>query len=754
MLNPSVSFSSLFSKNQNRSAVKKSTYAEYLLDGISGYPSISKCVFHQNSGFRFFFNNWIILATLLFFLIPSISLAAQVTLEWEPNSQSPEGYYVFHRVEGDAFDYDNPVWPIDGKDHTETKCTIEGLTEGVTYYFIVRAYLGSIVSVDSNEVSYQLPSSLPAIHTISASSGANGNIKPSAGDISVNHGGSQTFYFIPDSGYEISVVTVDGQSIGSPSSYTFSNVILNHSITVAYAELMGKNIPQANEEEIRFEAEDGDIYSPIVIADDPKASEGGYIHAPAGSLAYVRNPSAATGYSEYIFDVSSTGDYAIWGRVNATSSSSDSFYVAMDDGSYLTWHVLRTATDSWAWDVVCQRSASDPRDVTDAPFTYHLQAGFHKLTFATREAGTKLDQILITSVAGDIPTDMPADITTDIPTETDQPSGTSVISKTDWRLVSVDSEELVGEDGAAVNAFDDNPGTIWHTQWADASPTHPHELVIDLGNTCQLDGFSLLPRQDGGVNGRIIDYAFYVGDHPDQWSAPVVSGRFANTSTEKSVTFGSAVGRYIRLVALSESFGSPWTSVAEIGLKGLVLTEYSALVDNNDTPPNNDNSTALDDVVETPGSDQDQNLIPSKTDWRLVSVDSEEQVGEDGAAVNAFDDNPGTIWHTQWADASPTHPHELVIDLGNTCQLDGFSMLPRQDGSANGRITDYEFYVGDHPDQWSAPVASGRFDNTSTEKSVTFGSAVGRYIRLVALSESYGNPWTSVAEISVTGPGR
>jgi hypothetical protein len=58
------------------------------------------------------------------------------------------------------------------------------------------------------------------------------------------------------------------------------------------------------------------------------------------------------------------------------------------------------------------------------------------------------------------------------------------IPKTNWQLVYVDSEELEALDGAAINAFDDNPGTMWHTQLsAIPDPIHPHEIIIDLGDT-------------------------------------------------------------------------------------------------------------------------------------------------------------------------------------------------------------------------------------------------------------------------------
>jgi hypothetical protein len=137
--------------------------------------------------------------------------------------------------------------------------------------------------------------------------------------------------------------------------------------------------------------------------------------------------------------------------------------------------------------------------------------------------------------------------------------------------------------------------------------------------------------------------------------------------------------------------------------------------------------------------------------WSLMYVDSEELVGEDGAAVNAFDGNVNTFWHTEWAAGSPPHPHEIQIDLGLSYVIDGFRYLPRQDGEANGRISQYEFYVSADGSDWGNPVAVGTFANDASEKTVYFVPKTGRYIRLRALTEVNGNPWTSMAEIKVLG---
>ena len=189
-----------------------------------------------------------IFVALLFFLLPAISFAAQVTLQWDPNNPTPEGYCVYQRQSGGTYDYNNPAWPTDGNPHTETSCTITGLTEGATYNFIVKAHVGSEFSGDSNEVTYQAPASQPPpnTYTIEASSGANGSISPS-GSVSVTEGNSQIFNFAAASGYQVAGVEVNGQSMGSRTSYTFSNVTQNQSISVTFSAIPVQNQPPVAE---------------------------------------------------------------------------------------------------------------------------------------------------------------------------------------------------------------------------------------------------------------------------------------------------------------------------------------------------------------------------------------------------------------------------------------------------------------------------------------------------------------------------
>jgi len=74
---------------------------------------------------------------------------------------------------------------------------------------------------------------LRVTYAIAASSSLGGLISPS-GAISAKTGDTKTFVITPNSGYKISNVRIDGKSIGSVSSYTFSNISSDHTIGVAF----------------------------------------------------------------------------------------------------------------------------------------------------------------------------------------------------------------------------------------------------------------------------------------------------------------------------------------------------------------------------------------------------------------------------------------------------------------------------------------------------------------------------------------
>lgn len=137
--------------------------------------------------------------------------------------------------------------------------------------------------------------------------------------------------------------------------------------------------------------------------------------------------------------------------------------------------------------------------------------------------------------------------------------------------------------------------------------------------------------------------------------------------------------------------------------------------------------------------------------WRLMYVDSEETRTEDGRGTNAFDGAAATIWHTAYTDTKPGPPHELQIDLGASYAIDGLRYLPRQDGVDNGTVADYELYVSRDPNQWGTAVSAGTFEANGEPKLVKFAPRSGQYVRFVALREIHDKPYTSIAELDLSG---
>jgi beta-galactosidase len=143
-------------------------------------------------------------------------------------------------------------------------------------------------------------------------------------------------------------------------------------------------------------------------------------------------------------------------------------------------------------------------------------------------------------------------------------------------------------------------------------------------------------------------------------SALVKEGSLASGSSAQNISFPSAKARYLCLQALSSQNGDEFTTIAELG------------------------------VLDATGK-----TTPHKG-WKILYADSEENFAEGDLADNAIDGDSDTFWHTLWSAPHPSHPHTLVVDLGEEQEISGVRLLPRQD-SPNGRIKDYRLYLSSAP---------------------------------------------------------
>jgi beta-galactosidase len=142
-------------------------------------------------------------------------------------------------------------------------------------------------------------------------------------------------------------------------------------------------------------------------------------------------------------------------------------------------------------------------------------------------------------------------------------------------------------------------------------------------------------------------------------ATPVFSGSFAPGAETQEIKFAApATGQFFCLESLNAQDGKPFAAVAELDLLG------------GDGKP------------------------ISHDGWTIAHVDSEERNAEDGSAENAIDGQTANYWQTEWKDASPNHPHQLILNLGKSQTISGFRYVPRQ-SEGSGRIKDFRAYVGD-----------------------------------------------------------
>jgi hypothetical protein len=152
----------------------------------------------------------------------------------------------------------------------------------------------------------------------------------------------------------------------------------------------------------------------------------------------------------------------------------------------------------------------------------------------------------------------------------------------------------------------------------------------------------------------------------------------------------------------------------------------------------------------------DGDLYKTQKQSVLVTQQLVKKISSDSAHENhwvnfAVDGNPDTIWATRWDDTQTPHPHQLTVELKKEMKILGIEQTPRKDGS-NGRIAKYRVLVSDDGKNWKT-VASGSWkDGTSTNRALFKKPVTCKYVKLEALSEVNGTPWTTVAEFDIILP--
>ncbi|ROT31366.1 hypothetical protein EF879_17475 [Micromonospora sp. HM5-17] len=110
-------------------------------------------------------------------------------------------------------------------------------------------------------------------------------------------------------------------------------------------------------------------------------------------------------------------------------------------------------------------------------------------------------------------------------------------------------------------AVDGDSYTFWHSEWTPPNPL-PQSITVSLGELRQIQTLHYQPRQDGNLNGTILDYTIEVSVDGRNFTT-VAQGSWPANALTKTLTFPATQARYLRITATRASGGS-YASAAEI----------------------------------------------------------------------------------------------------------------------------------------------------------------------------------------------
>lgn len=147
----------------------------------------------------------------------------------------------------------------------------------------------------------------------------------------------------------------------------------------------------------------------------------------------------------------------------------------------------------------------------------------------------------------------------------------------------------------------------------------------------------------------------------------------------------------------------------------------------------------------------------SRENWRILDFDTEETNGEgpdNGHAIHCIDGDTTTFWHSQWQNVSPTFPHFIAIDMGDTFDIVGITLTSRYDSPLN-KPKGYEIYLSMDSATWDPIQARGDFiyDNINRSGALTeihFGAIKARYFKIIFNSSYSSGNHTVISELYAT----
>jgi len=141
---------------------------------------------------------------------------------------------------------------------------------------------------------------------------------------------------------------------------------------------------------IRFEAESGNLVTPVVTASGYGQHTSGSIMTPAGTP--TGSSSGPSGTATYGINVPVADNWYLWVRIYAADAGSSGWLQSMDGEPRQAFFAPAYGTWTWAEGV-----------------PHALQAGLHTLQLGGYDAETMADRVLLTNDASFVPTEQPVD---------------------------------------------------------------------------------------------------------------------------------------------------------------------------------------------------------------------------------------------------------------------------------------------------------------------------------------------------------
>jgi fibronectin type III domain protein len=273
--------------------------------------------------------------TFLLILICSIHLHA-ATLKWDASTGDVSGYTIYYGLSQDNYPFSENVGNV-----TQYSLDNFSLSEGTTYYFVVRAYNDSGESENSTPVSYTVPSpddTTPPLSPEGVSaeiiSGTirltwDANSEADMSNYNVYYGTSSRTYGLPIA-RDVTEYSVSNPDIGV--TYYFA---------VTAVDTSGNESGFSNEVEITnaLELESGPPTS-VLLTSDLSSPQ-----AVGTQVTFTAQALGGTGNYEYKFWVMQDGK---WRMVQDYSSSQNFVWTVTDDIDNITvWSRNEGSSDTW-----------------------------------------------------------------------------------------------------------------------------------------------------------------------------------------------------------------------------------------------------------------------------------------------------------------------------------------------------------------------------------------------------------------------